>query len=226
MMNPHILDRPALAALRTRHSSLAQSKGRALRYDPDVAPFIVAEDNDDASLADLGGLIDAGRFAIMLQRERSPLPPGAAVELATEGVQMIAAALAPPQELHFIPLADADAPEMVALAALTKPGPFLPRTHELGGYIGIRDNGRLVAMAGERLKVPGYTEVSAVCTHPDYRGRGYAGALTLAVAHRIVARGETPFLHTFASNVNAIRLYEKLGFVLRTPMTVTVLRRA
>ena len=115
---------------------------------------------------------------------------------------------------------------MVELAALTKPGPFLIRTHELGGYIGIRDQGRLVAMAGERFKLPGFTEVSAVCTHPDYRGRGYAAALTLAVATRIAARGETPFLHTFASNINAIRLYEKLGFVLRTPMSVTVLRRA
>lgn len=225
-MSVHLLDRPALAALRTRHNIHAQAHGQAMRYDPQVAPFVVTADDSDAALDDLGNLLEDGRMAIMLQRQRSPLPPVAAVELAVDGVQMLAETLAPAPDIDFIPLTAADAPEMVELATLTKPGPFLPRTHELGGYIGIRDKGRLIAMAGERFKVPGFTEVSAVCTHPDYRGRGYAGALTLTVAHRIAARGETPFLHTFATNTNAIRLYEKLGFVLRTMMTVTVLRRA
>lgn len=225
-MTQHVLDRPALSALSTRHSHHLQTSGRAMRYEPDVAPFIVAAEDDAESLADIGGFVPDDRFAIMLQRVRSPLPPGTRAELMAEGVQMVAATLVPAPQIEFLELSAADAPEMVALAALTKPGPFLPRTYELGGYIGIRDQGRLIAMAGERFKVPGFTEVSAVCTHPDYRGRGYAGALTLIVAERIAARGETPFLHTFASNTNAIRLYEKLGFVLRTPMTVTVLRRA
>ena len=219
------LDRPALAALRTRHSVHAQADGRAMRYDPDVAPFISALDGTAEALADVGRFVPEDRFAIILQRERSALPPGTRAEVQAEGVQMVAQALTAAPDAGFIPLSEADAPEMVELAALTKPGPFLIRTHELGGYIGIRDQGRLVAMAGERFKLPGFTEVSAVCTHPDYRGRGYAAALTIAVASRIAARGETPFLHTFASNTNAIRLYEKLGFVLRTPMSVTVLRR-
>lgn len=225
-MTPHDLDRPALASLRTRHGEHAQTEGRAMRYDPDVAPFISAADDTAEALADVGRFVPADRFAVILQRERSPLPAGTRVELEAEGVQMVARELPAVPHDAFIPLSEADAPEMVELAALTRPGPFLIRTHELGGYIGIREQGRLVAMAGERFKLPGFTEVSAVCTHPDHRGRGHAAALTLAVAHRIAARGETPFLHALAANTNAIRLYEKLGFVLRIPVSVTVLRRA
>lgn len=225
-MTQHALDRPALSALRTRHGVHAQSSGRAMRYDPDVAPFVSAVDDTAEALADVGRFVPEDRFAIILQLERSALPPGTRAEFEVEGVQMVAQTLQTAPDADFLALSDADAAEMVELAALTKPGPFLMRTHELGGYIGIRDQGRHVAMAGERFKLPGFAEVSAVCTHPDYRGRGYAGALTLAVANRIAARGETPFLHTFAANTNAIRLYEKLGFVLRTPMSVTVFRRA
>jgi predicted GNAT family acetyltransferase len=225
-MTMDILDRPALAALRTHHSVHAQIYGRAMRYDPDVAPFVVAPDDSEEALADIGRLVPEDRFSIMVQRVRSPLPPGTRAEIEAEGVQMVARDLLPPPDMDVIALSVADAPEMVELAALTKPGPFLARTHELGGYIGIREQGRLIAMAGERFKVPGYTEVSAVCTHPDHRGKGYAGALTLIVAARIAGRGETPFLHTFAANTVAIRLYERLGFVLRTAMAVTVLRRA
>lgn len=146
--------------------------------------------------------------------------------MAADGVQMIArVTFQPEDEAVIINLTNADAPEMQALAALTKPGPFLPRTHELGQFIGIRENGALVAMAGERMKLPGFTEVSAVCTHPDFRGRGMAGRLTRIVAARICARGETPFLHAFGGNANAIRLYESLGFELRSKMFITVLRR-
>ena len=225
-MTPHILDRPALAALRTRHSIHAQGSGRALRYDPEVAPFITAADDTAEAMADIGGLLPADRIAIMVQRERPPLPPGAAIEMQVEGVQMVAqSAMQPAGDLPVVELGADDVPEMIALATLTRPGPFLSRTYLLGGYVGIREQGRLVAMAGERFQVPGYSEVSAVCTHPDARGKGYAGTLTRLVAGRIEGRGETPFLHTFASNGNAIRLYEKLGFALRTKVIVTVLRK-
>jgi predicted GNAT family acetyltransferase len=118
-----------------------------------------------------------------------------------------------------------DSPDMVALTALTKPGPFGTRTHELGAYIGIRFQGKLIAMAGERLKIPGYTEVSAVCTHPDHLGKGYARILMSEIMRRIRDRGETPFLHVRRDNSRAIALYERLGFQARKLGHFAVLRR-
>lgn len=136
---------------------------------------------------------------------------------------MVADSVAPPQPLDFLELGDPDAPEMLALATLTEPGPFFANTHRLGGFIGIREGSRLVAMAGERMKLPGYTEVSGVCTHPDFRGRGYAGRLMRIVAARIIAQGDRPFLHAYADNQGAIALYETLGFRPRSEMTVRFL---
>ena len=118
-----------------------------------------------------------------------------------------------------------DSPEMLELTALTKPGPFGPRTHELGYYVGIRDAGKLVAMAGERMKVPGYTEVSAVCTHPDHLGKGYAAALMTEIMRSIRAHGEKPFLHVRSDNARAIAIYERLGFYKRWEGHYAVLRR-
>jgi len=111
---------------------------------------------------------------------------------------------------------------MLELTALTEPGPFRQRTSELGGFLGIRESGRLAAMAGERLALPGFREVSAVCTHPNFRGRGYAKALVAAMVRAIVDRGETPFLTSFAANTNAIRVYESVGFTLRRKLDVVI----
>jgi predicted GNAT family acetyltransferase len=126
---------------------------------------------------------------------------------------------------EILTLTDADAPEMLALAQLTEPGPFLSRTHTMGTFIGIRSGGRLAAMAGERFRFPGYTEVSGVCTHPDFRGRGLARRLSAAVAAGITARGERPFLHAWKTNRPAIALYESLGFAMRAEVNVAVLVR-
>jgi predicted GNAT family acetyltransferase len=130
-----------------------------------------------------------------------------------------------PSEPEIIELGAADAPEMLELTGLTKPGPFSKRTHELGTYLGTRRDGKLVAMAGERLKVPGYTEVSAVCTHPEHTGRGYARILMTEVMRRILERGETPFLHVREDNVRAIQLYEWMGFRRRVLSHLAVLRK-
>ncbi len=139
--------------------------------------------------------------------------------------QMVLERLTPGElRFGFEALTEADAPEMLALATATKPGPFAARTHQLGDFVGVKHEGRLVAMAGERMKPDGFTEVSGVCTDPEYRGRGYAGGLMRAVAERILARGEVPFLHVYAHNAGAIALYEALGFTFRRALVMSVLR--
>ncbi len=140
-------------------------------------------------------------------------------------VQMTAASLTASAgpELAFEALGDADAPEMLALATLTRPGPFRERTHRLGGFIGIRRAGRLVAMAGRRLRVDGFTELSGVCVHPDCRGQGLAGALSRIVVARIIEEGEQAFLHAYAGHEATVRLYQSLGFSVRARVTYTVM---
>lgn len=168
-----------------------------------------------------------GEELILLQARPSPLPPE--LELVSErmAVQMVAETaerVAIPR--HVEQLGARDAAEMQALAELTKPGPFRSETHRLGTFWGIRDDGRLVAMAGERMKMPGLSEVSGVCCHPDARGLGYGRLLSRLVMGRMVARGEQPFLHAYADNEAAIGLYEQLGFTLRSRMVVQCIRRA
>ena len=226
-MSDHILDRPIWNALASRHAPFATGTARAMRYPYDVSPFVAAEDDSKENLAELVGLLPETGPAVLLQAKPSPLPEDRVVVSEAGGVQMVATRLKPAPALEgVIELGDADAPEMLELATMTKPGPFLARTHRLGGFVGIREGGRLVAMAGRRLHLDGYCEVSAVCTHPDHRGRGHAGLLTLIVANRIADEGETPFLHTYADNAAAIRLYEQLGFSLRSGMTVQIVERA
>jgi len=222
----HPLDRPVWAALHTRQRALARGEGAALRYDGSHAIFAAVGDHDAASLAALGALIGATGPAIALQKDPLPAVPGAQAVKHRMGVQMVAETLGDGADIDFIELRDSDAAEMLALATLTEPGPFFARTHRLGDFIGIRDQGRLVAMAGERMKPSGFVEVSGVCTHPDWRGRGYAGGLMRVVAQRILARGETPFLHAYADNRGAIALYESLGFRVRCEVNATVLEPA
>ena len=163
----------------------------------------------------------------VLQVPQIAVPGGLAVIKDARGVQMLATRSVPAPAAHedIIRLGDADAPEMLALAKLTEPGPFLARTHTMGRFIGIRIGGRLAAIAGERFRFPGYTEVSGVCTHPDFRGRGLARRLSAAIAAGIEARGERPFLHAWRTNQAAIALYESLGFELRSEVNVMVLER-
>ena len=219
----HPLDNPAWNALCSNQAALAVGSGKALRYDQDFAIFAATPDHGPEALAALGALIERTGRAIVAESAALPPVPGAIVDTHRLAVQMVAEAITPGAALDFVPLGDADAAEMLALATLTEPGPFFSRTHRLGDFIGIKQDGRLVAMAGERMKPTGFTEVSGVCTHPDFRGRGYAAALMRVVAQRIRTRGETPFLHAYADNAGAIGLYETLGFRLRSEMHITVL---
>ncbi|MER7643979.1 GNAT family N-acetyltransferase [Streptomyces sp. NPDC126522] len=211
----HILDNPARAALTGPHAHFAEQRGRILRYPVDVTPWLALPDEPDADdWADVAALSGPGT-EIPLLGFRGRVPDGWEVTFDIDGVQMVDDGLAAAPDPEAVVLGPADVPEMLDLVERTKPGPFLPRTVELGTYLGIRREGALVAMAGERLHPPGWTEISAVCTDPVARGEGLASRLILAVAHGIRERGETPFLHTGAGNSNAIRLYESLGFRLR-----------
>jgi ribosomal protein S18 acetylase RimI-like enzyme len=208
------LGNPVWAALNGPHESLAEVHGRARRYPPDVSPFAalpdhpVAQDwHDLAELAGPGGHV--GRIGSGLDA----LPEGWRLDFAGAGVQLVATETlqSGPYE-EAVALGADEADEMMALVELTRPGPFLPRTYLLGGYLGVKRDGRLVAMAGQRLHPPGFTEISAVCTHPDFRGQGFGTRLVQAVAHTIRERGETPMMHAAVTNTGAITLYEALGF--------------
>lgn len=212
---PHILDNPALASLTGPHAHFAERRGRILRYPVDVSPWLALPDEPDAQdWADLAALAGPGA-EIGLPGFRGELPEGWDLTFDIEGVQLVDEGMETAPEPTAVRLGPADVPEILDLVERTRPGPFLPRTVELGTYLGIRRDGRLIALAGERLHPPGWTEISAVCTDPAYRGEGLATRLIRAVGHGIRERGETPFLHTGAGNTNAIRLYESLGFRLR-----------
>ncbi|HEU5067455.1 MAG TPA: GNAT family N-acetyltransferase, partial [Sphingomicrobium sp.] len=191
-----------------------------------VEPFAAVERDTEEALEALAQFLEPGETHILLQAEPSPLPPGVKLIEQAAGVQMVAArpigGAKPPEAVQ---LSDADVPEMLELAELTKPGPFRARTNRLGTFWGIRREGRLVAMAGERMKILGMTEVSGVATHPDWRGHGFARSLSAFVASEIARRGETPFLHAFADNTAAIRLYESLGFAIRSLVHVQIIAR-
>lgn len=228
MADLHPLDRAAWSALTGRQALVGLIHGGARRYHPAYGVFAALRDRSESSLVALGALVAEHGDVALLETDPPSDAPGVAVVSQDLGVQMVAAHLTPEPAANFemIRLCDADGPEMLALATLTEPGPFFDRTHQLGDFFGVKVDGRLVAMAGERMKPDGFTEVSGVCTHPDYRGRGYAGALMRRVCGRIFDRGETPFLHAYASNRGAISLYETLGFTLRREVLMTRFTRA
>ncbi|MFK4107026.1 GNAT family N-acetyltransferase [Streptomyces sp. NPDC019531] len=218
-----VLEDPVGESLRGRHAGLARRCGRAATYLPDVATFSSVSPAPDATdWADLGRLLGPGAFADLFS---SPAVPPADWEpvFVLEGRQMIWADGSPSGQVRgavdVVELGAADVPDMLDLAARTRPGPFWPRTHELGTYLGVRDHGRLVAMAGERLRPPGWTEISAVCTAPEARGLGHAVRLVEALTARVLSRSELPFLHVAETNTAAIALYERLGFESRKQVT-------
>lgn len=222
----HPLDRPVWHTLTGRQRAIAIARGRALRFDPAYGPLAAAGDRSEAALRDLAHLAAEDEIWL-LEKKPPPAIPGLTQLRRAECLQLVAHAItATTSRFQVEELGADDAVEMLALAAMTQPGPFRPRTHALGHFIGIRDAGRLVAMAGERTQPAEYVEVSGVCTHPEHRGRGYAGFLIREVATRILARGTTPFLHCYATNTGAIALYESLGFTPFQTVTAAVFSAA
>ena len=223
----HPLDRPFWSALTSRQAYLAEGDAWAWRFPVDIAAFAAAADASARSTEALAALAAPSGVISMVEAEPMPLPEALDIELEATLGQMVAERPIEhvAHDLDVLTLGDEDAPEMFALATLTRPGPFYARTHRLGRFIGVREEGRLIAMAGERLAVPGMREVRGVCTHPDHRGRGLAQVLTRLVTRRIQAEGDVPFLHVFAEHEATIRLYELLGFRMRRTLGYTVLRR-
>ena len=221
--NVLLLDNPIWYALLTEQAYLAQGNCLAKRFPRDVAPFAAMQDQSPAEYQSLAELLSGDVVALFLDAP-PVLPAGWSMRVSGEMYQMVFDAPSPAPSNHvFRKLTEADVPEMLALTRLTEPGPFLPHTIELGAYFGIHESGSLVAMAGERLRLTGFTEVSAVCTHPDFRGRGYGNALLSAVISQIMHRGETPFLHVKTDNA-AVRLYQNLGFRIRAPLHLAVIQ--
>ena len=225
-----LLDNPIWNALSTEQIAHAEGDGLARRFPVEIGPLSGLAEPTAVAYEALRGLVAVGGVvALFLEREPEVMP-GWSLErggvlsqmMLSDDVDVAQISLPAGAELRRLTLEDV--PAMVTLARLTEPGPFGVRTHELGEFFGMFESGRLVAMAGQRLHLPGFREVSAVCTHPDARGRGYARRLMAELMARIRGEGETPFLHSFAHNAPAIRVYQDLGFRLRHNFHLAVLR--
>jgi ribosomal protein S18 acetylase RimI-like enzyme len=226
-VDSHPLDNPVWSSLSAAHSLLADlgqvAHGRAGRYQRAVCPFgAVADSRDASSWSALADVLEGQSVALIIDPDE--VPGGWEVIGTIPGVQMDGTPLEPAACSELVPLQRHDVPEMLALVEQTRPGPFLPRTIEMGTYLGLRRQGSLIAMAGERLHPAGWTEISAVCTKAAFRGQGIGTRLVRAVAAAIRDRDERPFLHAAATNDRAIRLYRSLGFELRRRVSFTSVR--
>jgi ribosomal protein S18 acetylase RimI-like enzyme len=221
MLEP--LDNPVWFALTTEHRLLARSHGLARRYPPDVSPLAGLLHPANDAFANLRRLVSPGEQVALFTASPLDVPSDWEVDRSRWIDQMICEAPLAPPSVAPLQLGTTDVPEMMELTAATEPGPFLPQTIQMGSYFGIRaSDGRLVAMAGERLQSTAFAEISAVCTHPEFRGRGYAQALTTFLAAQILAAGKTPFLHVKSEN-GAKVVYQKIGFRLRAAIYLTVM---
>jgi len=219
-----VLDNPVWHSLAGAHAHFAQGHGRARRYRSDVSMFAgLPDDRDGRAWQDLADLIGPGSEVILSAVDLDP-PKGWEAVFRGAAVQMVDVSVDAAPDGEAVRLGVADSDDMADLVARAKPGPWRRNTYELGGYLGIRRNGRLVAFAGERLHPGGWSEISAVATDAEYRGQGLGTRLVRAVTYDIRARGERAVLHAATTNVDAIRLYEKLGFSSRGQTTFAVFR--
>ena len=224
----HLLDRPVWHALSSCHAAWARRHGRAIGYDPAASPFVSTPDDCPNSLADLHGLVRGSGRGALFTTEPLTFPDTLACVRRAHVEQMVLPTPLPdrigrPHGIEVRDLIARDGAAAQALVELTKPGPFGARTLELGRYVGAFERGALVAMAGERLRLPGHVEISAVCTHPAHRGEGLARRLIAAVAQGVFDRGLVPFLHVFADNAGAVAAYCTMGFATRRVMHLAVI---
>jgi predicted GNAT family acetyltransferase len=216
------LDSPVLSALTGPHASLARARAFALRYPPDISPFAALYNSTPQAFDDLGTLLGPQDGVAFVTGAPHAIPEGWQVLRERLIEQMVCTEVPEPIDVRPLVLGDADVPDMLALTSLTEPGPFGPRTHHMGKYIGLRTaDGRLMAMAGQRMSLAGFTEISAVCTDPDFRGKGYSRALIVTLMREIFAAGKIPFLPVKNEN-GAKVLYEKIGFRVRREMQLMV----
>ncbi|WP_328529503.1 GNAT family N-acetyltransferase [Nocardioides sp. NBC_00368] len=220
-----VLDNPVWHSLTGAHASLAEGTGLARRYRPDVSPFAAVSDPGSAQAwRDLAAAVGPGGTAL-ITGAAGVCGEGWELVGGGEGVQLVETArvtAAPDPEA--VVLDAADVPEMLDLVARTEPGPFEKSTHTMGTYLGLRHEGRLVAMAGQRMHPGGWIEISAVCTAPEARGRGLAGRLVRAVTADIHARGARALMHASVANTGAISVYLGLGFEERRRTTFELFR--
>jgi len=218
----HVLDNPVWFALVGPQADFAHGRGLARHFYRDMAPFSAVEEATTAAYADLASDLPSNTEARLFRPSDEALPPGWLAIDAFPMLQMVPKHDRPIAEDYAVPddLTEADVLAMRELVDVAKPGPFGPRTHRLGRFVGYRENGRLVAMAGERLRLPSYVELSAICTHPVARGRGLAGKLMRCLMNRAIVRGESPFLHVRLENREAVSLYHRLGFTVRREIWV------
>lgn len=222
-MDAPALDNPVWSSLTGAHAGIAIGDGDAARYPEDVAPFAgMADPRSERCWKALGEIVGPDPVVVLTDGD---VPSGWEVRWRGRGVQMTAGALDPAPDPAAVLLGSDDVAAMLDLVGRTRPGPFRPRTFTLGTYLGIRDEGALVAMAGERMHPQGWTEISAVCTDPAYQGRGLATRLVRALALGIAARGERAMLHVAADNTRAVRLYGLLGFDVRTELSICEVQR-
>ena len=225
MSSPHPLDNPIWSAISSRHASFALGSGVVKRYPPDVAPFLAASSDAGAEGSTFATLMTPGDRVYALGKG-FVTPPGWELKRLGSGLQMVCAQPMPGLDGPSIrQLTEIDRDDVLALTALVYPHYFRPRTMELGRYFGIHHGDQLVAMAGERMAMPGFVEVSAVCTHPDCTGRGYSRRLLIQLSNDILSRGDSPFLHVAPDNERAKQLYLRNGYVLRCELPFWGVRR-
>ncbi|MBV9572980.1 MAG: GNAT family N-acetyltransferase [Acidobacteriales bacterium] len=228
----HPLHNVIWQALTTRQAELAEVDGEARRFPPEVTLLAGMSAPSSQNYSSLASLMKPGETTALFFDTfaeapiADPAPSLALIESAPLLRMVHSGEMAPAATADgVLELSEQDVPEMVALAKLTRPGPFAARTRQLGKYLGIRRDGTLASLAGERLRLPGFTEVSAVCTHPAHLGHGYAATLMSIIIRQIIERGETAFLHVRATNARAISLYQRLNFTSSMDVQLIVLRR-